>query len=68
MGNKPTSTTNFEINPYDDNPPTKLNTYFKGPLRVVNFNSNVYTLQNLVTKKMMFIIFQISDNFYIILH
>jgi hypothetical protein len=52
----PTSTTQFEINSYvlveyDDKPPTKLNTHLKGPLRVVNFNGNVYTLQNLVTEK-----------------
>lgn len=56
LENNPSITTQFDINSYvlveyDDKPPTKLNTNLKGPLRVVNSNGNIYTLQNLVTEK-----------------
>ena len=34
---------------YDQRPPTKLNTNYRGPLRVVNSIGSIYTLQNLVT-------------------
>ena len=48
--------TEFPINSYvlvnyegeDNKPPTKLHTYLRGPLRVVNYNGPIYTLQNLV--------------------
>ena len=48
--------TEFPINSYvlvnyegDDNrPPSKLHTHLRGPLRVVNYNGPIYTLQNLV--------------------
>jgi hypothetical protein len=33
-------------------PPTKLHSYWRGPLRVVSYNGNEYTLQNLVTGKL----------------
>ena len=46
--------TRFENNSYvlvkyDQRPPTKLNTHYRGPLRVVNSIGSIYTLQNLVT-------------------
>ena len=46
--------TKFDINSYvlinyPDKPPSKIHTNYKGPFRVVNFNGNIYTLQNLVT-------------------
>jgi hypothetical protein len=48
--------TEFPINSYvlvnyegeDNKPPTKLHTFLRGPLRVVNYNGPIYTLQNLV--------------------
>ena len=52
--------TEFPINSYvlvqyenkEHRPPTKLHTYKKGPMRVVNFIGSRYTLQNLVTNKL----------------
>ena len=49
--------TEFPINSYvlvnyegeDNRPPTKLHTNLRGPLRVVNYNGPIYTLQNLVS-------------------
>lgn len=54
------SITEFPINSYvlvnyegeHHRPPSKLHTFLRGPLRVVNFNGPIYTLQNLVTNKM----------------
>ena len=51
-----TEITEFPINSYvlvnyegeDNKPPSKLHTYLRGPLRVVNYNGPIYTLQNLV--------------------
>jgi hypothetical protein len=48
--------TEFPINSYvlvnyegeDNKPPSKLHTYLRGPLRVVNYKGPIYTLQNLV--------------------
>jgi hypothetical protein len=48
--------TEFPINSYvlvnyegeDNKPPSKLHTHLRGPLRVVNYNGPIYTLQNLV--------------------
>ena len=48
--------TEFPINSYvlvnyegeEHKPPTKLHTFLRGPLRVVNYNGPIYTLQNLV--------------------
>jgi len=49
--------TEFPINSYvlvnyegeDHIPPSKLHTHLRGPLRVVNYNGPIYTLQNLVS-------------------
>ena len=49
--------TEFPINSYvlvnyegeDNKPPSKLHTNLRGPLRVVNYNGPIYTLQNLVS-------------------
>jgi len=46
--------TRFENNSYvlvkyDPRPPTKLNTHYRGSLRVVNSIGSIHTLQNLVT-------------------
>jgi hypothetical protein len=51
-----TEITEFPINSYvlvnyegeDNKPPSKLHTYLRGPLRVVNYNGPIYTLQNLI--------------------
>jgi len=51
-----TEVTEFPINSYvlvnyegeDNRPPSKLHTFLRGPLRVVNYNGPIYTLQNLV--------------------
>jgi hypothetical protein len=52
--------TEFPINSYvlvnyeneEHKAPSKLHTYLRGPLRVVNYSKNVYTLENLVTRKL----------------
>jgi hypothetical protein len=57
-GGKPI--TEFPINSYvlvnyeseGHKPPSKLHTLLRGPLRVVNHNGPIYTLQNLVTNKL----------------
>jgi len=36
---------------YPDRPPSKLHSNYRGPLRVVNHNGSIYTLQNLITEK-----------------
>ena len=54
------SITEFPINSYvlvnyeneQHRPPSKLHTFLRGPLRVVNFNGPIYTLQNLVDNKL----------------
>ena len=51
-----TEITEFPINSYvlvnyegdDHKPPSKLHTYLRGPLRVVNYRGPIYTLQNLI--------------------
>ena len=57
-GNKPI--TEFPINSYvlvnyegkDHKPPSKLHTFLRGPLRIVNRNGPIYTLENLVKNKL----------------
>ena len=57
-GNKPI--TEFPINSYvlvnyegkDHRPPSKLHTFLRGPLRIVNRNGPIYTLENLVKNKL----------------
>ena len=52
--------TEFPINSYvlvnyegaDQRPPTKLHTFLRGPLRIVNHNGPIYTLENIVTNKL----------------
>ena len=41
---------NYEAN--DHKPPSKLHTFLRGPLRVVNRNGPIYTLENLVKNKL----------------
>ena len=41
---------NYEAN--DHRPPSKLHTQLRGPLRVVNRNGSIYTLENLVKNKL----------------
>jgi hypothetical protein len=48
--------TEFPINSYvlvqyRERPPTKLHMNWRGPMRVINYTQNVYTLQDLVTNK-----------------
>ena len=51
--------TEYPINSYvivkyenkEHKPPSKFHPYKKGPFRVVNFNGNIYTVENLVTFK-----------------
>jgi hypothetical protein len=57
-GNQPI--TEFPINSYvlvnyegnDHRPPSKLHTFLRGPLRIVNRNGSIYTLENLVKNKL----------------
>ena len=57
-GNHPI--TEFPINSYvlvnyesnDHRPPSKLHTFLRGPLRIVNRNGPIYTLENLVKNKL----------------
>jgi hypothetical protein len=57
-GNQPI--TEFPINSYvlvnyentDHRPPSKLHTFLRGPLRIVNRNGPIYTLENLVKNKL----------------
>jgi hypothetical protein len=49
--------TEFPINSYvlvkyRDRPPTKLHMRWRGPMRVVRFRGNTYTVQNLITSKL----------------
>jgi Integrase core domain len=52
--------TEFPVNSYvlvnyegeGHRPPSKLHTFLRGPLRIVNCNKQIYTLENLVTNKL----------------